>query len=451
MKWNLVRRSRANAKVRSRPPMTFEQLEHRNLLSADLWHASGVFAQPTLATNTISSEQVGRWGGACAQPATSPLSYSPQSSLSLQHSSGPRTAAARGGRSAAVVDDLFENNDTFAQAANLGSLSQPTTIQNLVMADQADWFQFQLSQPTDASSTVSIQFQHSQGDLDLAFYDANGRLLSYSNGTSNSESISLAGRSAGIYYVYVYGYRGTANPNYSLTIAVATSTPTPVTPTPVTPAQVTPTAPTSGYQIDLNMSGLTATQQAIFQQAAAQWSQAIVGDLPNMTYNGRTVDDLLIDVSASSIDGAGGILGQAGPDRLRPGSRLPYHGSMQFDSADLAQMQANGTLLGVVMHEIGHVLGIGTIWQNLGLLAGAGSSNPTFIGALATAAYNASFGTHANVVPVENSGGAGTRDGHWRESIFGNELMTGYVGPGLSLPLSRVTIASLADLGYQVI
>ena len=33
---------------------------------------------------------------------------------------------------------------------------------------------------------------------------------------------------------------------------------------------------------------------------------------------------------------------------------------------------------------------------------------------------------------------------------FTNELMTGYVGPGRDLPLSRVTIASLADLGYQV-
>jgi hypothetical protein len=29
-------------------------------------------------------------------------------------------------------------------------------------------------------------------------------------------------------------------------------------------------------------------------------------------------------------------------------------------------------------------------------------------------------------VPVENSGGSGTRDAHWRESEFGNEVMTGY-------------------------
>src|SRR5258708_39129929 len=38
---------------------------------------------------------------------------------------------------------------------------------------------------------------------------------------------------------------------------------------------------------------------------------------------------------------------------------------------------------------------------------------------------------------------------HFRESVFGNEVMTGYLNNGAN-PLSRVTIASLADLGYQV-
>src|SRR5438876_1519294 len=52
-------------------------------------------------------------------------------------------------------------------------------------------------------------------------------------------------------------------------------------------------------------------------------------------------------------------------------------------------------------------------------------------------------------VPVENTGGPGTRNGHWRETVFRNELMSGFIaGPGN--PLSRVTAASLEDLGYVV-
>jgi hypothetical protein len=52
-------------------------------------------------------------------------------------------------------------------------------------------------------------------------------------------------------------------------------------------------------------------------------------------------------------------------------------------------------------------------------------------------------------VPLENTGGAGTADSHWRETIFRNELMSGFVAaPGN--PLSRVTAGSLQDLGYTV-
>jgi hypothetical protein len=53
-------------------------------------------------------------------------------------------------------------------------------------------------------------------------------------------------------------------------------------------------------------------------------------------------------------------------------------------------------------------------------------------------------------VPVENSqGGAGTRDGHWRESVLENEIMTGFLDPG-SNPLSVLTVRSLQDFGYTV-
>src|SRR5690606_23970252 len=60
----------------------------------------------------------------------------------------------------------------------------------------------------------------------------------------------------------------------------------------------------------------------------------------------------------------------------------------------------------------------------------------------------AEYGEGAKV-PVENMGGDGVANGHWRESVLGNELMTPYMSrlPGL---LSDVTIASLEDMGYEV-
>ena len=53
------------------------------------------------------------------------------------------------------------------------------------------------------------------------------------------------------------------------------------------------------------------------------------------------------------------------------------------------------------------------------------------------------------MVPVENTGGAGTRDSHWRETVFRNELMSGFIA-ATGNPLSKLTVAHLQDLGYVV-
>ncbi len=123
---------------------------------------------------------------------------------------------------------------------------------------------------------------------------------------------------------------------------------------------------------------------------------------------------------------------------------------MSFDTADLAKMGTDGTLNDVITHEMGHVLGIGTLWDRKGLLKNAGRQNPTFTGSGAMQEYKVLRATgRSKRVPVENTGGPGTRDGHWREVVFRNELMSGFIStPGN--PLSRVTVASLGDLGYQV-
>ena len=81
------------------------------------------------------------------------------------------------------------------------------------------------------------------------------------------------------------------------------------------------------------------------------------------------------------------------------------------------------------------------------LIQGAGTSNPTSNGLNAVREWRA-LGGSGNV-PIENTGGAGTRDGHWREATFKNELMTGFLNTGFN-PLSRVTIGGIQDLGYQV-
>ena len=194
-----------------------------------------------------------------------------------------------------------------------------------------------------------------------------------------------------------------------------------------------PAAVAPAFVIDVRFKGgLTSAQQAAFTTAAARWARIITADVPSVVVDGETIDDIVIDASGTAIDGPQGILGQAGPTQLRPGSFLPAAGVMEFDTADLSAMEADGSLVNVITHEMGHVLGLGSIWDELGLRQGAGSVNPTFTGrerdARVRDARPAARATRA--VPLDNVGGPGTRDAHWREAVFGNELMTGFLNDG---------------------
>lgn len=245
-------------------------------------------------------------------------------------------------------------------------------------------------------------------------------------------------------------------------------------------ATLTVTQQTAAFNVIVRPFGptMSATVLKAFTDAATQWSRTIRGALPSVALNAldisdclgqkagttptlitETIQNLVIYAKADSIDGQNGTLASAGPCYQRGSSSLAFLGQMVFDTADIAGMIANGSLYGTVLHEMGHVLGIGTIWEEKGLLQDKAPSAPdpagdpifTGVNTLWTFA-NLGTGYTGRPVPVENGGSAGTRNGHWRESILRDELMTGYDGPtpGGRAPLSPVTAASLLDIGYTV-
>lgn len=228
----------------------------------------------------------------------------------------------------------------------------------------------------------------------------------------------------------------------------------------------------SGLEIELQyLQPPTASQQAVFEEAAARWSEVIPGRLePQAVQIGtnacgsgspainRTIDDLLVLVRIAPIDQAFGTLAQAGICVVRPGGGLPAVARLTLDDADVARLEGQGALGDLVLHELAHALGFGTLWIPRGLLVNPSLPNSRgvdtyFSGVRAVAAFDAIGGSGyaaGQKVPVENrEGGIGTRDSHWRLSVLENELMTGFLTASSS-PLSRVTVASLEDLGYEV-
>lgn len=169
------------------------------------------------------------------------------------------------------------------------------------------------------------------------------------------------------------------------------------------------------------------------------------------------IEDLLV-LATVTRDVNPRFLAQGGACRTREGSHWPLLAVVKFNEELLFRTVAEGYLPAVAVHQIGHALGIGTIWDDLGLLRNSARRNwgadTHFAGPLAIAAFDAAGGTaytSGGKVPVENRSFQDSNDLHWRTSVMGNEVMTSSAGLGAgSSPLSAITIQALADLGYTV-
>ena len=241
-----------------------------------------------------------------------------------------------------------------------------------------------------------------------------------------------------------------------------------------------PVVQTGSFRIELQFVGETPSvaMQSAFATAATRWAQVITGDIPDVSTGASavagscgqanfpdsrnvTIDDVRIYAEVDSIDGPGRTLGQAKPCFTYEGRTVI--GYMIFDRADLAGMVANGSAGDVVLHEMGHVLGIGTLWCGSLSRACPGSASDTswirstdvrYTGTHGNGAWTGLGGTGG--APIENcadgvpaSCGSGTWYGHWREATFRNELMTGYISSSAN-PLSALSVGALRDLGYVV-
>ncbi|MGB7324172.1 MAG: PEP-CTERM sorting domain-containing protein [Rubripirellula sp.] len=232
-------------------------------------------------------------------------------------------------------------------------------------------------------------------------------------------------------------------------------------------------------------SDLSASEQSLFTDALSFWDDIIIDHRDGVSRNWT----LGVDTFSQAASGGGVLLGSAGPSGVgftnpvsgvtftsaftNSGFLISTGGNANFN----VHADAGGLSSDTIKHEIGHALGIGTLWEDNEVYndEGATPSNRTltggiagqYVGAAALAAYQAEVvgQSAATFVPVELSGGSGTAHGHWDESdnfgqtptgvldIWGrdrkNELMTGYAAPGTDF-ISNTTIMSLYDIGFNV-
>ncbi len=134
------------------------------------------------------------------------------------------------GGGSTILADAYESNNTRTETAarvegalnspNLGPCGPERVVSNLTIHNSSDqdYYRFYMPATGTASDFVRIEFSHGAGDLDMRLLNSSGSTLATSEGTSNSEQISLNGRAAGFYYVQVYGWSGATSPNYTLKV-----------------------------------------------------------------------------------------------------------------------------------------------------------------------------------------------------------------------------------------
>ena len=211
--------------------------------------------------------------------------------------------------------DRFEDNDTAATATDLHTISGTLSETALsIEFDDLDWYRFTLPSAGRPGDTVSIEFDHELGDVDLELYGSDGTtLLDFSYGIGNLEEISLAGLAAGSYYVLVYAFGEADSPDYTLAVAVAPQ---------ATGGNDVLTGDDdantfAGLGGDDAISGLGGIDTSVFTGVRADYAISLAGDVRqvNDMTPGRDGNDSLSSIERQRITNeqrGGGIVAETG-------------------------------------------------------------------------------------------------------------------------------------------
>lgn len=174
---------------------------------------------------------------------------------------------------AKLSDDSHDENDSMAAAADLGLISAPKALENLAMADSADWYRFSLSN-ANANAIARLETNGADGRLLFELYGGNGKRVALAT-SGNTQTLDLSKQGAGNYFLKVSGYRGGWNPSYSLQVDPATPPPPP--PPPAPPVDESVDQPPGNWTVLVYM---TAGNLADFAQADVNELESLVSTLP---------------------------------------------------------------------------------------------------------------------------------------------------------------------------
>ena len=236
----------------------------------------------------------------------------------------------------------------------------------------------------------------------------------------------------------------------------------------------------STYSMDYTITGGNEQDQFIAKYCLYMWNSVITTKLLDSQYY-----DMEIDITFEVM--SPGILGSAGPTYITTINNkvIPVAGEVTLNTTywnnekQQIKYDTRSSAFYTLLHEMGHVLGIGTLWvQNNLINNGEWYTRNDYWNANYTPAYyigNNALREYKNYlpnsssltgIPIENNGGSGTAGGHHEEGDsdhpdryndgiihpgLDHELMTGWSeNSTIPEPMSKITIGYLDDIGFTV-
>lgn len=353
----------------------------------------------------------------------------------------------------------YAGNSRFA-ARNFGNLVGSRIFSDWVgSSDSSDYYSFDVSTTSDFKLVVDGL----SADTDVQILDSNGAATQISQNFNPTPESIIRILDPGTYFIYVYPFESSTNTNYNLNLSV------------------TPRIPGSfniefDYRFDSNQFFNDPTRRFVLESAARVWETIIRDEFTNVPIrtslairNPQTntgvilnsdsvIDDIVVFVGARNIED--NILADAGPSnstlvdsslnmRFNGSNFEPWTGSISFNNSvawffdstpntfsDIPLTSMD--FLSVAVHEIGHVLGIGTSNAFNNLISGS-----VFNGLNSTAL------NQGNSIPLSSDLGH-VQEGFLINGIGQAAALSPFVGNGtrkLPIPLD---IALLRDIGYQI-
>lgn len=455
------------------------------VLASDVWVASATVepSEPTDHDEVEIRASVGNSGNqATGAPLTARLfvdgtevateqveALDRNQTRSVTFTAGPFAAGTRQMRITADPGDAFEDSNPNNNSVEWSlDVSEQAVLENgsrlELSGNEGDEFLYRLDVAM-GEAPVTVQLSGGTGDVDLYVHNGarperSGDYFCISAQQATEERCHFWPAPHGTYHILVVAYTDFAGTTLEVTVG----------------GEVYP----FDIEVVFTEPG-TAAQEAAVLAAAEGWENLISADIPDFNFDepayldseygctvvpdidaGDAVDDIRLYVSLEPTDEDWAWSGQ-NQCYVRGTSYLTIISGIHYNPAIIDEMLEEGVdPVPLIMKAISWGFGYNPwMWMEFDLLkdpsrqsfGGLPGNDTHFGGKRAIAAFDAAGGSGytGNKVPVTNSGEeAYGVDYLWRESVFGDELMSQVYHGADDHVISAITLQALKDLGYQV-